>query len=102
MSALASILKTMVERVPGALGAVFADGDGEAVDEFALIAALEIKLVGAHFGVVLELFRAGLFRRGLGAVEEMLVETENLTILVHQVTDGYYVLLAAQATAPLG
>ncbi len=102
MSAFGDILKAMVERVPGAVGAVFADWEGEPVDQFAHIPALDIQLVGAHWGVVWSQASERLARNGLGAVEELLIEGERATVLVRSVTDRYFVVLATRREAHLG
>jgi predicted regulator of Ras-like GTPase activity (Roadblock/LC7/MglB family) len=96
MSAFAEILKEMVERVPGAVGAIFADWEGEAVDQYAHIPALEIQLVGAHWGVVLSQADRRLRQAGLGGVDELLVEGEHGTVLVRRVTEHYYVVLTGK------
>ena len=50
VSAFGAILEEMVRRVPGAVGAVFADWEGEPVDQFAHIPPLDIQLVGRALG----------------------------------------------------
>ncbi len=102
MSAFGDILRAMVERVPGAVGAVFADWEGEPVDQFAHIPPLDIQLVGAHWGVVWSQASQRLARHGLGAVEELLIEGERATVLVRSVTDRYFVVLATRRDAHLG
>lgn len=101
MSTFGDILKAMVERVPGAVGAVFADWEGEPVDQFAHIPALDIQLVGAHWGVVWSQASERLARHA-GAVEELLIEGERATVLVRSVTDRYFVVLATRREAHLG
>ena len=95
------ILQGMVERVPGALGAIFADWEGEAVDQFAHIPPLEIQLVGAHWGVVLTLATESLRRVSLGAIDELWVEGDRALVLIRRVTEKYYVVLAARKDAHL-
>ncbi len=95
MSAFADILKQMVDRVPGALGAVFADWEGEAVDQFGHVPALDIKLAGAHWGVVLTLANERL-RTMCGEVKELWIEGESSLVLVRHVTDQYFVVLTAR------
>jgi predicted regulator of Ras-like GTPase activity (Roadblock/LC7/MglB family) len=102
MSSFAEILQTMVERVPGAVGAIFADWEGEAVDQFAHIPPLEIQLVGAHWGVVLSQATARMVKHGLGAVVEMLIEGERAIVLVRAINDQYFVVLAVKRDAHLG
>lgn len=100
MSAFGDILEGMVRRVPGAVGAVFADWEGEPVDQFAHIPPLEIQLVGAHWGVVWSQTAARL--RRLGALEELLIEGDRAIVLVRSVTDRYFVVLATHRDAHLG
>jgi predicted regulator of Ras-like GTPase activity (Roadblock/LC7/MglB family) len=83
----------MVDRVPGAVGAVFADWEGESVDHFATIAPVDIQLVGAHFGVVLTQVNVQLASLGAGRVDEIWIEGERLTVFVRRVNERYYVVL---------
>jgi predicted regulator of Ras-like GTPase activity (Roadblock/LC7/MglB family) len=101
VSAFADILKSIVERVPGALGAIFADWEGEMVDQFAHIPPIDIQLVGAHWGVVLNATSRSLAPSGFGAVQELLIEGERGLVLIRSVTDRYYVVLAAKSEAHL-
>jgi predicted regulator of Ras-like GTPase activity (Roadblock/LC7/MglB family) len=96
MSSFAEILQQMVERVPGAVGAIFADWEGEAVDQFAHIPPIEIQLVGAHWGVVWSQATERMTRHGLGAVDEMLIEGDRAIVLVRAVTRQYFVVLAVR------
>lgn len=103
MSAFAAILQRIVERVPGATGAVFADWDGESVSEFAAaLPQLEIQIMGAQWGVAwMEIRRA--FQRGhMGNPTEMIVAAERGSAVVRRVTDEYYVVLALGRHAQLG
>jgi predicted regulator of Ras-like GTPase activity (Roadblock/LC7/MglB family) len=99
VSTFGAILEDMVRRVPGAVGAVFADWEGEPVDQFAHIAPLEIQLVGAHWGVVWS--QATRRLQALGAIEELLIEGERAIVLVRAVTDSYFVVLATKRDAHL-
>jgi predicted regulator of Ras-like GTPase activity (Roadblock/LC7/MglB family) len=101
MSSFGEILQRMVERVPGAVGAVFTDWEGEPVDQFAHIPPLDIQLVGAHWGIVFLQASERLAKHGLGAVEEFLIEGERATVLVRSVTDKYFVVLATKREAHL-
>jgi len=101
MSAFGAILEEMVRRVPGAVGAVFADWEGEPVDQFAHIAALDIQLVGAHWGVVWSQATQRLGAHELGPVEELLIEGDRAIVLVRLVSEGYFVVLATKPDAHL-
>jgi predicted regulator of Ras-like GTPase activity (Roadblock/LC7/MglB family) len=101
VTAFGDILRQLVERVPGAVGAVFADWEGEPVDQFAHIPAHDIQLVGAHWGVVWSQTAARLGRHGLGDLEELLIEGERAIVLVRSVTEHYFVVLATKREAHL-
>jgi predicted regulator of Ras-like GTPase activity (Roadblock/LC7/MglB family) len=102
MSAFRPILESMVKAIPGAVGAVFADWEGEPVDQFAHIAPLEIQLVGAHWGVVFSAASACCQKMGGGGAEEMWIEGEGALVLVRRVAEQYYVVLATKREAHLG
>jgi predicted regulator of Ras-like GTPase activity (Roadblock/LC7/MglB family) len=101
VSAFGEILKNIVERVPGAIGAVFADWEGEPVDQFAHIPPIEIQIVGAHWGIVWSQATARLSQKGIGAIEELLIEGERAIVLVRAVTAQYFVVLAVKRDAHL-
>jgi predicted regulator of Ras-like GTPase activity (Roadblock/LC7/MglB family) len=92
-------LKSIVERVPGAIGAVFADWDGEPVDQFAHIPPIDIQIVGAHWGIVWH--QATTRLACFGAIEELLIEGERAIVLVRAVTAQYFVVLAIRRDAHL-
>ncbi len=95
MNGFAEILQRMVERVPGATGAIFADWEGEPVGEFARdLPALEIQIFGAQWGVVWAELQRALVRARLDKARELIIHGERGCVLVRQVTDEYYVVLA--------
>lgn len=97
----AVILRRAVERVPGAVGAIFADGEGEAVDHFSSAAKEEILIIGAHYGVVLNHVQSALHLFHFGEAEEMILHHTRLDLIIRAVTHGYYVVLCTQAGAHL-
>jgi predicted regulator of Ras-like GTPase activity (Roadblock/LC7/MglB family) len=101
MSAFGDILQHMVESVPGAIGAVFADWEGEPVDQFAHIPPIDIQIVGAQWGVVFSGAAESLSRVGAGAVDELWVEGAEAFVFVRRVTPQYYVVLAARRSVHL-
>src|SRR5207247_2080722 len=61
------ILRAMVERVPGALGASFVDWEGEAVETFSTnVPRLDIQIIGAQWGVVWTQLQKSFQRAHLG------------------------------------
>jgi predicted regulator of Ras-like GTPase activity (Roadblock/LC7/MglB family) len=48
-------LEDIVKRASGAVGAVFVDDDGETIEQFTNGSSYEIRLAGAHHGIILQL-----------------------------------------------
>jgi predicted regulator of Ras-like GTPase activity (Roadblock/LC7/MglB family) len=96
-----SILRELVARVPGAMGAILADAEGEAVDQFAHRPTLEIRLIGAHWGVVLSQIRQHL-RPFTGTMREVLIEGERSLTFIRPVDDDYFIVLETTRDAHLG
>ncbi len=96
------LLTELVREVPGAMGAILADWEGEAVAQAALMDDYELKIIGAHQGILLNHFRDAIRRLGLDELEELAVMTEDLRIFVVPVTMDYYVALLLRREAPWG
>ena len=95
MSGFGDILRGLVERVPGAVGAIFADWEGESVGQWARdMADLDIQIFGAQWGVVWNQMQAALRRARLGRAEELFVDAEKCVVLVRHVAEQYYVVLS--------
>lgn len=102
MNTFTDILQRMVESVPGATGAIFADWEGESVGEFARdLPQLEIQIVGAQWGVVWAELQRSFERARLGRAHELIIDGEKGSVLVRQVTAEYYVVLAVGKDAHL-
>src|SRR5688572_4341633 len=95
------ILQRAVERVPGAVGAIFADWDGEAVDHFAHGLKEDMLILAAHYGVILNHVQAILHLTHFGEAEEIIFMHQKLDLIVRAVAKDYYVVLACGAGAHL-
>ncbi len=96
---LKAILHDLVEAVPGSLGAIFADWEGEAVEHVARMDDFQLKVMGAHHGIILENLRQAASRLGKGPVEEVVIRARDMTVLVTPVTVEYFVVLALESGA---
>ncbi len=99
-TAFTQALREVVLRVPGARGAVFLDCEGEAIDEFAQMPTTEIRILGAHLGILVALVRE--HASFLGEPLELCIEAERAIMLVLAVERRYLVVLEASAESPLG
>ena len=103
MSDFDAILRRMVDNVPGATGAVFADWEGESIGAVANAQpVLEARIAGAQWGVVWsELVRT--FARGhLGRPDELIIDGARGAALVRRVSDEYFVVLTVDKDAQIG
>ena len=92
-----SILQRAVERVPGAVGAVFADWDGEAVDHFARGVKEETLILAAHYGVILNHVQSALHLSHFGEAEEVIIRHERLDVIIRLVAKEYFVVILVLA-----
>lgn len=95
------ILKSAVERTPGAVGGAFAACDGETVDLFTAWDASDWKILTAHYGVVLASVQSALHTFHYGEAELVVISHRDLELLIRSVGEGYYALIAIEPPAPL-
>lgn len=96
MTPFAAILRTAVERTPGALGGAFAAYDGEMVDFIAKKDPTDWAILTAHFGVVLANLEAALNTKHFGGAQYFVVENSQVDVVVHTVEGGYFALIAME------
>jgi predicted regulator of Ras-like GTPase activity (Roadblock/LC7/MglB family) len=96
-SAFAEILAELVGQIPGALGAVFLDWDGEAVDQFSHIPLFDILLVGAHWSIVLRLVHELVEKHAWGNTQLVVLNGPETDIIIKPITDDYAVVLAMKS-----
>jgi len=97
-----TLLNTLIERVPGAQGAIVADWEGEAVEQVGLMDAYELKVIGAHQGVILHNMREVVDRLGDDDLKEIVITTERAQSLILPVTEDYYLVLTIDRSDVLG
>lgn len=97
------LLSTMLERVPGAQGAIIADWEGEAVDQLGIMDEYDLKIIGAHQGVILHNLQQVVERLGEDdSLKEVVITTERGQTLVLPVTRDYFLVLTLNRTDMLG
>lgn len=95
-------LEDLVQRVPGALGAILADWEGEAVAQISRIGDYELKIIGAHKGIILANMRQAMRDLDSDDLEEIIVTTEKNQTLIIPITKDYYLVLTIQKDASFG
>jgi predicted regulator of Ras-like GTPase activity (Roadblock/LC7/MglB family) len=97
-----TLLGELVVRVPGSQGAIIADWEGEAVDQAGLMDDYELKIIGAHKGVILQHLREAVARLGDDRLSEIVITTASSQTLVLPVTSDYFLVLTLDRAAALG
>ncbi len=93
------MLRELVESIPGASGAILADWEGEAVEQYSLFDEFEMKVIGAHKGIILGRLRKLHAGMALGDVEDLVITTGTQRHIVAPVGPDYVVVLTMVRTA---
>lgn len=98
-----TILKNIVEKTPGATGAILLDWEGEAVADFSISSNVDLPAVGAHKGIILNLTKDALTRlKGENGVRTIGISTEIVRIALSTIKEGYYLVVTLEKTEPIG
>ncbi len=96
------LLGDLLQNIPGAQGAIIADWEGEAVDQVARIDEYQLKVTGAHKGVILTNLREVVKRLGGDEPQEIVITTKKLQTLILPITHDYFLVLTLQRGGALG
>lgn len=90
------VLAELVETKLGVCSAIIADWDGEAVDWLSSgLCDDDLKIFGAHLGIVLSQLYGIVDREQAGKVEEVVIRTDRADWFVFPITSEYYLAVAA-------
>lgn len=100
------ILQELLDRVPGARGAVFCDDMGESVNAVGAsgrtsrgtVNDFDLRIAGAQLATPLERVRLN-SAENIGNVGELLIRGPRETLLVHILPEGYYLVLCLEPDA---
>ncbi|WP_136527066.1 roadblock/LC7 domain-containing protein [Geomonas ferrireducens] len=96
------LLTTLVEAVPGASGAILADWEGEAVEQFTHGDPFEIKVTAAHWGIMLAQLKDVHQKHDAGSIRESVISTDEQHVIVGSIGDDYaLVMTLARNALPL-
>jgi predicted regulator of Ras-like GTPase activity (Roadblock/LC7/MglB family) len=98
----ASLLRELVEKVPGSQAGLLMGVDGIPVESYVPAPALDPQQAGAEYAQVLAAARRAAQQLESGEVEELTVTTERHTLLVRLVNPDYFVALALAPSALRG
>ncbi|WP_224985151.1 roadblock/LC7 domain-containing protein [Geomonas agri] len=93
------LLTTLVESVPGGNGAILADWEGEAVEQFSHGDPFEMKVTAAHWGILLTQLKGLHEKFTTGAVQETVISTDEQYTIVGGIGDDYALVMTMDRTA---
>lgn len=96
------ILQELVENTPGASGAILADWEGEAVEQFCSYDDFELKIIGAHKGIILNLIKDLHAAIAAGNPNEALITTESLHVVIGPIGQDYSLVMTLERDAIAG
>lgn len=94
------ILKRLAEAA-NATGAVLLAWDGEIVDSYSQ-SPIELDLIGAHHGIVLNIIKDAASRSHSDAVRYVSISTEKARLLIFSLKDGYYLVVTLGRSGYIG
>ena len=95
------IMQGLVEAVPGSLAATIMGMDGLTIQQYCL-SDYDVETVGVEYGKVIEEIKHASGVLNLGTVEEVCVATDEMTLVLKMVTQGYYIALVLSSGANTG
>jgi len=84
-----TILGGFLKQVPGGLGAIIVDWEGEAVDQVGQIDPYELKVIGAHTGLILNNLRQAVRRAEGNELQEIVITTGKYQTLILPINEDY-------------
>jgi predicted regulator of Ras-like GTPase activity (Roadblock/LC7/MglB family) len=97
-----TILRNLVEKVPGARGAILADWEGEAVDQFSLYDEYELKVTGAHQGIILSQMKEIHAKLSGELFREAIVTTDEQRLVIGTVGPEYSLVMTLDRSSVVG
>ena len=87
------LLTNLVEAVPGATGAILADWEGEAVEQYCHGDAFEMKVTAAHWGILLDRLKGVHQKYHTGQVQESVITTDEQYAIVGAIGAEYSLVM---------
>jgi predicted regulator of Ras-like GTPase activity (Roadblock/LC7/MglB family) len=97
-----TILRKLVEDVPHASGAVLADWEGEAVEHHCLYDDYELKLLGAHKGIILNRMRDIHGDLPVGELQDVVINTGKQLVIIGVVGPEYSLVMTLAREGLIG
>ena len=97
-----TILKELMDAVPGATGAILADWEGEAVEQCCQFDVFALKVIAAHKGILLNLMKDAHQKIEAGELRHTVITTEGQHFLTGPIGADYFLVMTLDKTAIVG
>ena len=97
-----TILKELMDAVPGSTGAILADWEGESVEQCCLYDVFDLKVIGAHTGILLNLMKDAHQKMGAGELKHTVISTEERHLLTGPIGADYFLVMTLDKNAIVG
>lgn len=88
-----TILSRLIKKVPGSIGAVFVDYEGESISHYPHHDKELMRLYGAYQGIVFNLVRSSINQSGVGAIDDVVIDHSHVRFLLRPIHDDYLLVL---------
>ena len=97
------MLTELVVAVPGASGAILADWEGEAVEQYARNNDdFELKIIAAHKGIILNRMKEIHGQLAMGELMEAVITTAEQHVLIGSIGPDYALVMTLERSAIIG
>ncbi|MCP4449011.1 MAG: hypothetical protein GY811_27305 [Myxococcales bacterium] len=97
----AKTLEAAAESIPHSVGGALAAGDGELVDSWSTLGEDEWAFLTAHVGILVNHVRCAMHTFHFGDVEWLSVHYAGLDLVIEQLGDKYFLLVASKPPTDL-
>lgn len=96
-----AILQELAQK-SGATGAIMLDWEGEVVASYSASDSLQMDLIGAHHGIILDIIKDASTRSDAPEVRSVSISTGETRLAISSLKEGYYLVVALEKKRPVG
>lgn len=95
------ILKSLVEKVPGSIGAILVDWEGEAVQEYCHCDPYDIRFIAAHKGIILAQLKELHSSGNVGDIDDVVVTATEGHLIIGCIDRDYSLVMNVERNCPV-
>jgi predicted regulator of Ras-like GTPase activity (Roadblock/LC7/MglB family) len=96
------ILNELMDAVPGATGAILADWEGEAVEQCCCYDVYDLKVIGAHKGILLNIMKDVHRKLAVGEIRHTVISTDRHHFITGPIGPDYLLVMTLDKGAIVG